>query len=43
VHERAIKRAFDIAGAIAIGILFSPFVLAVVLIIRLGGSLFCFV
>jgi len=38
VHEPVIKRAFDIVGAIAIGMLFSPFILAVVLIIRLGGQ-----
>ncbi|MGH8142486.1 MAG: sugar transferase, partial [Steroidobacteraceae bacterium] len=37
-HEPIVKRIFDIVGAIGIGILFSPFILAVVLIIRLGGQ-----
>ena len=32
-----LKRAFDIVGALLIGALFSPFILAVVIIIRLGG------
>jgi undecaprenyl-phosphate galactose phosphotransferase len=32
-----VKRAFDIIGAILIGLLFSPFIIAVVIIIRLGG------
>jgi undecaprenyl-phosphate galactose phosphotransferase len=37
-HEPIAKRVLDVIGAISIGILFSPFIVAVIPIIRFGGG-----